>query len=637
MRAGGLALFVVAAIALRFVHLDADPHYYGWLGHVMDEGRWVEHSRALAQLGKLFEYPTGNYHFWVSPVFTAATWASFEALSVGRFAARLFPALCGGLLVVLLYAHLRRRVSAGAALLGLAVIAFQADYFVLSRLAVPEMPVALASFVTYLCIVGPGAGALRLFGAGLLACAMVAAKTTSLPLVGIFAAAVFARRSGRVRAGDAERWRDVACYAGGVAAVGALALAASAALGALWQLELQSDINAILNLVKPRYPGQIAKLFVEYPIAPVVNLAVLAIWGGALGALAHDDDDPRRAMAVRVCATWAGLYTLLIFTQRYFPARYVVLILIPVAVLLAVGVERLRLGGATGLAGAMRARSGWRRVLCQALVLLPAVTLVVPAAAALLAELGVPTASLRVRGLLLALAWGLGGAAARRPLESPVWIVRLVAFPVVATLLWLAGWALAPGWLPYWPSQANEFAGHLSSWLLLLAAAAAASGVLAGLLAHSDSAPLRRGLAWGLGLGLSAVWLAHLAPGLLAPRFTVRDTSRELGVLLAEEDIVATANASGLFVDNAVRFRRIDPRRLDAERVLVVASPFADGDILAERYELLRSYPLYVPDAYWQVGCEGRFCDVDALRVDVYRPVPVPPPESAPEPATPDG
>ncbi len=68
----GLALFLlVAGCAIRFVYLDADPHYYGWFGHIIDEGRWVENARSLALTGAAFEHGDSPNVF-VAPGFEVA-------------------------------------------------------------------------------------------------------------------------------------------------------------------------------------------------------------------------------------------------------------------------------------------------------------------------------------------------------------------------------------------------------------------------------------------------------------------------------------------------------------------------------------------------------------------------------------
>jgi hypothetical protein len=44
---------LAAGVALRFVHLDADPDYYAWVGYVTDEGRWIAHAREMVLFGHL--------------------------------------------------------------------------------------------------------------------------------------------------------------------------------------------------------------------------------------------------------------------------------------------------------------------------------------------------------------------------------------------------------------------------------------------------------------------------------------------------------------------------------------------------------------------------------------------------------
>lgn len=44
---------LVTGILLRTLYLDADPHYYDWIGYITDEGLWVQHARSLALHGTL--------------------------------------------------------------------------------------------------------------------------------------------------------------------------------------------------------------------------------------------------------------------------------------------------------------------------------------------------------------------------------------------------------------------------------------------------------------------------------------------------------------------------------------------------------------------------------------------------------
>jgi hypothetical protein len=71
-RGHGLVLIVVALGAgLRFLRLDADPHYYDWIGYITDEGRWIDQARELALFGSRNVRP--SLHVLVGPLLQAVT------------------------------------------------------------------------------------------------------------------------------------------------------------------------------------------------------------------------------------------------------------------------------------------------------------------------------------------------------------------------------------------------------------------------------------------------------------------------------------------------------------------------------------------------------------------------------------
>src|SRR5687768_1313015 len=112
-----LARFVLlAGIVLRFLYLDADPHYYGWWGYVTDEGRWVTHARELVLFGQV-RAVDWTLHLMLAPVFQGISYVTFKLLGVSIFSARLFSALCGSGLLVVAWTLLRRLATPPALLL----------------------------------------------------------------------------------------------------------------------------------------------------------------------------------------------------------------------------------------------------------------------------------------------------------------------------------------------------------------------------------------------------------------------------------------------------------------------------------------------------------------------------------------
>jgi tyrosyl-tRNA synthetase len=159
---------VVLACAARLVTLDADPDYYGWITHMYDEGRWVEHARSLAQQGRLLE-GGDYYHLMLGSLFQLASYISFVGLGVSRIAARLFPAICGGILIAFLWSVLRRSAGELGALAGVAIVAFQADMVVFSRLALPYIPAVLIQLLVLAVLTARAPSWKRCLAAGVLA------------------------------------------------------------------------------------------------------------------------------------------------------------------------------------------------------------------------------------------------------------------------------------------------------------------------------------------------------------------------------------------------------------------------------------------------------------------------------------
>ncbi len=116
-RTFALALFVIVAGALvvRAIFPAADPPWNPTVGVVWhDEGAWVHNARNRALWGT-WRIDEWNPMF-LTPVFTALEYASFELAGVGTWQARLVPAASGLAAVALLLGGsivmLRRRATA---------------------------------------------------------------------------------------------------------------------------------------------------------------------------------------------------------------------------------------------------------------------------------------------------------------------------------------------------------------------------------------------------------------------------------------------------------------------------------------------------------------------------------------------
>src|SRR5262249_2066418 len=159
--------------------------HYEWVGYITDEGRWIQHARSLALHGILFDSSLMNMHLVLAPFFQLINYAVFEIAGVSFLTSRMFTALCGSAMLILLWVVLRHIVNPQALLLGVTLLAVQTDLVVLSRVAVPEMVVMLFQLLIYLSIVSSGNSLWRMVLAGalmLVACGMKATTALGLPI-----------------------------------------------------------------------------------------------------------------------------------------------------------------------------------------------------------------------------------------------------------------------------------------------------------------------------------------------------------------------------------------------------------------------------------------------------------------------
>jgi len=92
--------------------------------------------------------------------------------------------------------------------------------------------------------------------------------------------------------------------------------------------------------------------------------------------------------------------------------------------------------------------------------------------------------------------------------------------------------------------------------------------------------------------------VARVLPSNVHPHYTMRATSRQLGVLLAgTTDVIAAARTEGLFNENPLPYRSVLGRRWPARKpeLIVIAFRFNDPDRLLEReYTLIGTYRLFL-------------------------------------------
>jgi predicted membrane-bound mannosyltransferase len=112
-----LAGILLVAAVLRTIFPTADPPWRSSVGIVWhDEGGWTHNARNRALYGAWRQDEWNP--MYVSPVFTGVEYAAFAACGVGLWQARLAPAACGVLSVLLLGLALRRLYGRAPGLVG---------------------------------------------------------------------------------------------------------------------------------------------------------------------------------------------------------------------------------------------------------------------------------------------------------------------------------------------------------------------------------------------------------------------------------------------------------------------------------------------------------------------------------------
>jgi hypothetical protein len=136
--------------------------------------------------------------------------------------------------------------------------------------------------------------------------------------------------------------------------------------------------------------------------------------------------------------------------------------------------------------------------------------------------------------------------------------------------------------------------GQTLRWTLLLttgAGALAAAAIPAWPRAAAGASLVGAAILFGvLGLG-------RLAPGYLDPHYSIRDSSRDLGSLLAGmPGSIRSVGGEALFSENRLRYRSIMGTRWPSPPadVLVLSGRMEDSDGRLRGYQLIRQYSIYV-------------------------------------------
>lgn len=543
----GIAMLVLLACLARFVHLDADPAFPTWVGYITDEGRWNESARNLVLFGHTQAFAE-RIHLLLSPAYQSIAVLVFKLNGVNLASARLSAAVSGCAIVLLVAWFLRRHVSALALATGVLILGFEAHMLAESRMALPEIPAALGMLVCFLVLVlAPQTRRNAAIAGGLLVVALAMKGTMALvaPAMLVVAAMHGEQSSWRARAD-----RLLAFCAGAAVPVGSMLMAGLAA-GVVPLEKLLTLGDRLLGFIS-LLPGRefLWQLF-ESQEQLVRNVLLLGVWCGAWIWLHRQADSASVTTRLYVAsAVWAGWSALIWAVNAYAPGRYVVHVIVPVVLHLIAAISVGDRDTSTRIEARLCRSAGLTRLVWLAGLVLPAAVIATSLLVGLVAWVGLDFGRISVRLVLIAAFTLVLSVLVHRNGVGRQAVMMCILAPAVAAVAWYLGWEFGV-FHQFWENRPQ--AGSLV-WLSVCAAAL----VVADLHARAELRR-RRSMHAAVLMAAAVLLLIRAAAPLLAPTFTIRDASRDLGRVLPPltRDEIVVHSASSLFLDNTLRYREL--------------------------------------------------------------------------------
>ena len=599
------AIVLVFGVVLRVLYLDADPQYYDWIGYITDEGRWVYQARDFFLFNTISRDKVYDLHLFLAPLFQLVNYFIFNLIGSSSLSSRIFTAFCGSALLLLFWKNLRHIVTPQALLVGVMLLAVQVDFVVLSRLAVPEMVIIFFEALIYFALVTGEPSRRRMATLGILMLIAVGMKGTAAFFLGIFSMIIlFMPRAPGESAGRPWRSHNLLWFWGGFAAPVLISSAvwigccAPESLLASGKLSGSAHILTFIGFIRFSNVFHILSFFFKDSLAPALYILAMGLWLSWLGWIAADredvDDLTRRCLVTST--TWIVAYLALMLAMDYFPQRYMLHIVLPMVINITVGISLLHKVGIRKVLAALQRRDRVQ-LLRLAVFVAPTAAFLVPLLASAIALGGIDPGRLVIQLFCIAVTVAVTTYIARQFASREKALNLFVVFPLVQASLWVfLTAALADASL--WPTAD----GNMSRSLYLGSVAVASMVTLVVTLTGPGAVTAAPRLVTIYALSYLAASIIRLAPAYLDPHFTIRDISRDLGVLLDSGTSIATSRAEGLFNDNSLRYRYFDRFDLKDNAPEIVVTVFDDSmgvrEILEERYHVIKTAVLYVSPQY---------------------------------------
>lgn len=570
---------LLVGLVVRFVHLGSDPTSPLWSGWLGDEGRWTEIAHESVSFGVVeIESELTLSHLLLAPLFQASAAASRAVLGPGLVPMRLVSAVAGLVILVLAGLLLSRGLGRPSAVLGVALLAVHPDLVYFSRVAIPEVPALAFQLAALAVLVGGATGAARGFVAGLLFALAAGFKGTVLPVLPAFLAVIwFTAEAGRRR--DAVR-------AGGAFLAAVLLSAAVPILGLFVAgygaslLGGGGGMGDLFDFLAGDTPYGMLSTLHDGAHTVSVNLLLALVWVPAILAFGPSPGPRSPARRALVAASlWGAGWIAVWMWLEYFPARYLVHILLPLLLVLA-------LAGAEGVRDPegrlpWKPRGVWRVGLFVVLAL-PLAFALGPGVANALDTVGLPFDRFRHHLVLgVALAGVLGVVASR--LEERRALAVLAVLPGALALIWWL--ARHTPWVPEGFWQLDGLAGTLR-WGVMLGGAA-----LALRLAGRGEVPLRR-----FAVVLAVAWAVEGIDQRRSPTYVMREVGAFLDERYDEGERLGTIYAASVFLGTHLAW--IEPPDEEAPPVGLLVFWGYDEGVEVDDYTLVREFPLDLGDGF---------------------------------------
>lgn len=567
-----IGLLVALACLVRLVHLDADPHFPTWISYIVDEGRWSESARNLALFGTTEAF-ADRIHLIMSPAYQVANYLAFRVAGVGFASARASAAIAGLLIVIATWVALRRHVSAFALTLGVVILGFEATLLAESRTALPELPSLLGNLLAFLVLVVGRQNRRNAFVAGLLAALSVAMKGTTVLVVAVLPLMILLDRRGGASTQQLPR---LAAFLAGFAIPLAAGLAAAVGVGLIGLHHLDRMLPRFLSFLSLADPRAVVWAVFESPTYEARNLMLLAMWFCSWPWMHRG---PNTSVVTRslylMSAVWAGWWLAVWVGNAYSPGRYVVHFIVPATLNVMAGLTLADRDTVGRIAAGLARQGAIARAIKLLWLALPTAILLATILASLGPLVGWDASRVGARVALLALLVVLSVAAMLRWPPREAAVASLLVAPVVAMLLWLAGreaGVFRHFWVDAGPAR--------TTWALTVMLCYAAIHVLARRRGLQQAGVLKPAVL----VLVAGPLLVQAAPAMIAPTYSIRDASRDIGLRFACAAEARTMSAASMFLENPLRYRELTRNELQRDERPYDILVLFDHNGLAQRF-----------------------------------------------------